>query len=57
MLESALSTVSGVSSVMSQSANNYAMVFRKFEDGTDMDSTMVKVSSAINQVRARCPRP
>ena len=55
VLESALSTVSGVSSVMSQSANNYAMVFLEFEDGTDMDSAMVKVSSAINQVESTLP--
>ena len=57
VLESALSTVSGVSSVTSQAANNYGMVFLEFEDGTDMDSAMVKVSSAINQVEAPLPRP
>ena len=55
VLESALSTVSGVSSVTSQAANNYGMVFLEFEDGTDMDSAMVKVSSAINQVEASLP--
>ena len=55
VLEGALSTVNGVSSVMSQSANNYAMVFLEFEDGTDMDSAMVKVSSAINQVESSLP--
>ncbi len=54
-LESALATVNGVTGVMSQSANNYAMVFLEFEDGTNMDSAMVKVSSAVNQVQATLP--
>lgn len=54
-LEGALATVNGVSNVMSQSANNFAMVFLEFEDGTDMDSAMVKVSSAVNQVQAELP--
>ncbi|MEE0583207.1 MAG: efflux RND transporter permease subunit, partial [Adlercreutzia sp.] len=55
VLESALSTVNGVASISSQSANNYAMVFLEFEDGTDMDSAMVKVSSAVNQVESTLP--
>lgn len=54
-LESALATVSGVDGVMSQSASNVAMVFLEFEDGTDMDSAMVKVSSAVNQVTSQLP--
>ncbi|WP_251230376.1 efflux RND transporter permease subunit [Adlercreutzia aquisgranensis] len=54
-LEGALSTVNGVANVTSQSANNYAVVFLEFEDGTNMDSAMVKVSSAINEVQASLP--
>lgn len=55
VLENALSTVNGVSEIQSQSANNYSMVFLEFEDGTDMDSAMVKVSSAVNEVEAQLP--
>lgn len=54
-LEGALSTVNGVANVTSQSANNYAMVFLEFEDGTNMDSALVKVSSALNEVQAVLP--
>ena len=42
VLEGSLSKVSGVSSVQSQSADNYSMIFLEFEDGSDMDSAMVK---------------
>ncbi len=55
VLESQLSTVSGVSETQSQSSDNYSMVFLEFQDGTDMDSAMVKVSSAINEVSSSLP--
>ncbi len=55
VLESALSTVSGVKTVQSQSANNHSMIFLEFEDGTDIDSAMVKVSSAANEVTSQLP--
>ena len=55
VLEGSLSKVSGVSSVQSQSADNYSMVFLEFEDGTDMDSAMVKASSAVNEVSSQLP--
>lgn len=55
VLEGSLSTVSGVSSVQSQSSDNFSMVFLEFEDGTDMDSAMVKVSSAVNEVSSQLP--
>lgn len=54
-LESALGTVTGVKNVYSTSAENYGMVQLEFEDGTDMDSTLVKVSSAIQEVSASLP--
>jgi hypothetical protein len=41
--------------VYSTSAENYATVQLEFEDGTDMDSAMVKVSSAVQQVAASLP--
>lgn len=55
VLEGSLSKVSGVSSVQSQSADNYSMIFLEFEDGADMDSAMVKVSSAVNEVSSQLP--
>lgn len=55
VLEGALSTVSGVKSVKSQSANDYSMIFLEFEDGTDIDSALVKVSSSVNEVSSQLP--
>ena len=54
-MESALGTVSGVESVISVSAENYSMITLEFTDGTDMDSAMVKVSSAVNQIEGSLP--
>jgi multidrug efflux pump subunit AcrB len=55
VLEGSLSKISGVSSVQSQSADNYSMIFLQFQDGTDMDSAMVKASSAVNEVSSQLP--
>lgn len=54
-LESALGTVTGVKNVYSTSAENYGMVQLEFEEGTDMDSTLVKVSSSIQEVAPSLP--
>ena len=54
-LEDALGVVKNVRNVMSVSAENYGMVQIEFADGTDMDSAMVNVSSAVNQVAASLP--
>ncbi len=54
-LEQALGTVSNVKNVMSVAAENYSMIQLEFEDGTNMDSAMVKVSSAVNQAKASLP--
>ena len=54
-LESALGTVNGVKNVYSTSAENYSMVQLEFEDDTDMDSAMVKLSSALDQVEGSLP--
>lgn len=55
VLEGALGTVNGVSGTTSTSANNFSLIFLQFEDGTDMDSALVKVSSAVNQVQTKLP--
>ena len=54
-LESALGTVNGVENVYSTSSENYGMVQLEFAEGTDMDSTLVKVSSALQEVSASLP--
>ncbi len=54
-LESALGTVKGVEKLMSTSAENYGMVQLEFAEGTDMESTLVKVSSALQEVQASLP--
>ena len=54
-LESALGTVNGVQNVYSTSAENYGMVQLEFADGTDMDSTLVKVNSSLQEVSASLP--
>ena len=54
-LESALGTINGVKNVYSTSAENYSMVQLEFEDGTDMDSAMVKLSSALDGVEGSLP--
>lgn len=54
-LENALGTISGVKNVVSTSAENYSMVQLEFVDGTDMNTAMVRVSSAINQIESSLP--
>ena len=54
-LEGALGTVNGVQNVYSTSAENYGMVQLEFEDGTDMDSTLVKVNTALQEVSSTLP--
>lgn len=54
-MEKALGTVSNVENVLSVSAENYSMVQLEFEDGTNMDSATVKVSSAVDDAAASLP--
>ena len=54
-MESALGTISGVENVTSTSAENYSMVTLEFAEDTSMDSAMVKVSSAVNQLESSLP--
>ena len=55
VLESTLGTVNGVENVTSTSSENYSMVMLEFSSGTNMDSAMVKLSSAIDQLGDRLP--
>ncbi len=54
-LESALGTVNGVENVSSTSSENSSMVMLEFAEDTDMDSAMVKASSAVNQLGDALP--
>ena len=54
-VESELGSISGVKNVYSMSYENYGIVELEFADGTDMDSAMVKVSSALDSVKSALP--
>ena len=54
-MEAALGTVSGVKNVYSTSSENYGMVQLEFAEGTNMDSTLVKVNTALQQVTPNLP--
>ena len=51
VLESALGTVNGVENVTSVSNENYSIVTLEFQDDMNMDSAMVKLSTAVNEVK------
>lgn len=50
VMESTVGTVNGVKNVTSTSSENSSVISLEFEEDTDMDAAMVKVSSAVNQV-------
>ncbi len=54
-MENSLGTVSGVTNVYSTSSENVSMVQLEFEEDTNMDSAMVKVSSALQTVESQLP--
>lgn len=54
-MESALGTINGVKTISSNSADNYSTVQLEFNDGTDMNAALVKVSNAIDQVKPYLP--
>ena len=54
-MERALGTVTHVKNVTSVSSENYSMIQLEFEDGTDMDSAMVKVSGSVQETAATLP--
>ena len=54
-LENSLSTLNGVKNVTSQSNENYSLIFLEYQESTDMDSAMVKASTAVNQLGDALP--
>ncbi|MBR4753593.1 MAG: efflux RND transporter permease subunit, partial [Lachnospiraceae bacterium] len=54
-MEAALGTVNGVKNISSSCNENYGMVQLEFEDDTDIDSAMVKVSGAVNTLKSSLP--
>ncbi|MBP5309226.1 MAG: efflux RND transporter permease subunit, partial [Lachnospiraceae bacterium] len=54
-MENALGTINGVENIYSICNENYGMVELEFQDGTNLDSAMVKVSSALNTLEAYLP--
>ena len=54
-MESALGTITGVKNIYSVSNENYGMVQLEFVDDTDMDSAMVKISSALDTIEDFLP--
>ena len=49
-VENNLATVNGVKNVISTSSENASQVFLEFEDNTNMDSAMIKATTAANQL-------
>ena len=54
-IENGLGTINGVENITSTSAENYSIVMLEFAEDTDMDSAMIKVSSATNQLESSLP--
>lgn len=50
VLESSLGTINGVENITSTSSENFSMVMLEFSEGTNMDSAMVDLSTAIDQL-------
>ena len=51
-LESTLATTSGIKEINSASSENSSMITLEFEQGSDMDSIMLELSSKIDTVKA-----
>ncbi len=54
-MEDSLGTINGVKNLYSVCNENYGLVELEFVDGTDLDSAMVKVSSALNSLQPYLP--
>ncbi len=54
-MEGALGTINGVKNIYSICNENYGMVELEFQDDTDLDSAMVKVSGALNSLDSYLP--
>lgn len=59
LVESTLGTINGVENVSSTSSENFSMVMLEFSEGTNMDSAMVDLSTAIDQMTLpdNCGKP
>ena len=59
VLESSLGTVNGVENLTSTSSENYSMLTLEFSEGTNMDSAMINLSTALDQVTLpdKCGKP
>ena len=55
VMENALGTISGVETITSTSAENYNLLLMQFNEGTDMNSALVKVSNKIDQTTSSLP--
>ncbi len=55
VMENALGTISGVEIITSTSAENYNLLLMQFNEGTDMNSALVKVSNKIDQTTSSLP--
>lgn len=58
-IERALGVVSGVENITSVSAENYSMVMLEFSSDTDMNSTVVRISQALDRLELpeECGKP
>lgn len=54
-MEDALGTVNGVKNVYGICNENYGMIELEFQDDTNLDSAMVKVSSVLNTLQSALP--
>ena len=55
VMENALGNISGVKNVTATSAENYSLLLMEFEDDTDMNSAIVKVSNKVDQTKSSLP--
>ena len=55
VLESAFGTINGVANLSSVSSENMSMLILEFESGTNMDTAMVNLSTAVDQVSGYLP--
>ena len=55
VLESAFGTINGVANLSSVSSENMSMLILEFESGTNMDTAMVNLSTALDQVGGYLP--
>ena len=54
-MEQSLGTISGVKEVQSTCSENFGMIQLEFEEGTNIDSAMVKVSGALGNLEGSLP--